>query len=329
MQRKRKSWTFERLEDRLVFSVTPYTGNALANLQSVSFSSDNPAGAALTLADELNWAQAAAASAAGQNVDPFSSVRFVTTSLPNDPYFPNPASPATPYTQWHLLNIGQEVGQPDLQHLFGVASQDLNVIPAWNMVDDHGNPINGKGVKVAVIDTGVQLFHPDLAANISPTLRFNSANGTNNVSPSLLSGEGFHGTAVAGIIGAVANNGIGGAGVAPGVTIVPIKADDIDPFGNNSFSEQSLENALLYALQHGVDITSNSLGPSGRVAVPVDATFLQILRDSVIEGRNGLGMINVYASGNDGAAGYFGQGFPSIGTWSSTSYNPLVNSRYT
>ena len=40
-------------------------------------------------------------------------------------------------------------------------------------------------------------------------------------------------------------------------------------------------------------------------------------------------MINVYASGNDGAAGYFGQGFASLGDWSSASYNPLVNSRYT
>jgi len=184
MQRKRKSWTFERLEDRLVFSVTPYTipqltGPQYGTLQAVSFSSDTPEGAALTLADELNWAYLASASAAGQSTGSSttaSTANYVPMSLPNDPYFPNPANPGAPYTQWHLLNIGQEVGQPDLQHLFGVAGEDLNVLPAWNMVDANGNPINGKGVKVAVIDTGVQLFHPDLAANISPTLRFNSAN---------------------------------------------------------------------------------------------------------------------------------------------------------
>ena len=105
---------------------------------------------------------------------------------------------------------------------------------------------------------------------------------------------------------------------------MPIKAD-ID----GGFSDLSLENALLYALQNNVDITNNSLGPGGRVAFPVDPTLLEILRDSVIYGRDGLGMINVYASGNDGAAGYFGQGFASIGDWSSASYNPLVNSRYT
>ena len=249
--------------------------------------------------------------------------------LPNDPYFPNQNDPNQQFSQWYLFNFGQNVAQPDLQPLYGVAGQDLNVLPAWNMTDDNGHPIDGTGVTVAVIDTGVQLFHPDLAGNISPTLRFNSDNGTNNVSPNVASNEGFHGTAVAGIIGAVANNGLGGSGVAPGVTLVPIKADQSDPFGNNGFSDQSLEDALLYALQHDVDITNNSLGPDGRVAIPVDPALLQILRDSVINGRGGLGMINVYAAGNDGGAGFFGQGFPSIGDWSSASYNPLVNSRYT
>jgi subtilisin family serine protease len=320
IERKRKSWTFERLEDRLVFSVSP-------TIQSVSFSNDTPEGAALTLLDEMRWSQMAAASATGQTVDT-STVKYQTLSLPNDPYFPNSNDPTQLYSQWYLLNIGQNVAQPDLQHLFGVAGQDLNVVPAWNMVDANGHPIDGTGVKVAVIDTGVQLFHPDLAANISPTLRFNSDNGTNIVSPNLSSNEGFHGTAVAGIIGAVGNNGEGGIGVAPGVTLVPIKADQTDVFGNNGFTDQSLESALLYALEHNIDITNNSLGPGGRQASATDPALLQILRDSVINGRGGLGMINVYAAGND--AGPSGTvGFPSLGSYSSASYNPLVNSRFT
>jgi subtilisin family serine protease len=326
-ERKRKTWMFERLEDRLVFSV-----------QSVSFSNQTPEGAALTLLDELNWANLAAANAAGQSVDN-AALKYATMSLPNDPYFPNPSTPDQPYTQWHLLNVGQVVSQTDLQDLFGVAGQDLNVVPAWNMTDANGNPIDGTGVLVGVIDTGVQLFHPDLAGNISPTLRFNSSNGTNLVSPDLLSDGGFHGTAVAGIIGAVANNGEGGSGVAPGVTIVPIRADTVVG-GLNGFSDQSLADALIYAIQHGVDINNLSIGPqSGRAARPFDPIFFngqfdfsglsQILRDSVVNGRDGLGMINVFSAGNDGAAGYFGQGFPSLGDWGSASYNPFVNSRYT
>ena len=310
-QRKRKSWSFERLEDRLVFSTSPFTP------QVTSFSSDNPDGAALTLLDELNWAQMAAAASgstasttiasgasdSGAAADS-TSPQYVFMALPNDPLFPD---------QWHLLNTGQEVGNPDLQHLFGVAGQDINVVPAWNMVDANGNPILGTGVKVAVIDSGVQLFHPDLAANISPTLRFNSSNGTNNVSPSLTDPLGGHGTSVAGIIAAVGNNGIGGTGIAPGATLVPIKG------GVSGVSDQSAEAAFLYALDHDVDITNNSYGSAGRFAIPLDPQLTEILRQAVVSGRDGLGMINVFASGNDGGPG--GQpGFPDVGAYNSSSY---------
>ncbi len=303
VERKRKSWTFERLEDRLAFSVNPL------DLQTYSFSNQTAEGAALTLLNEMTWAQmqGATSGTTPQN--------YVTMALPNDPLFGS---------QWHLLNVGQEVGNPDLQHMFGVSGQDINLMRAWNMVDAQGRPIDGTGVTVAVIDTGVQLFHPDLAANISPTKRFNSIDGTNIVSPNLTYPVGGHGTSVAGIIAAVGNNGEGGTGVAPGATIVPIKADN--GFG---FSDQAIIDALLYALENDVDITNNSYGPSGRIAFPADPQLLQVLRDSVVSGRGGLGMINVFSSGNDGGPGYFGQGFPNIGDWSSASYNPLVNSRFT
>ena len=215
-QRRQKSWTFEHLEDRLVFSLN------LPVVQTISFSSDNATGAALTALDELNWSQtlanyaaATGATAGGASLTDSSttssataqmSPNYVFLSLPNDPLFPS---------EWHILNTGQEVGVPSVQPLYGVAGQDLNVAPAWNMVDSEGNTINGKGITVAVIDSGVQIAHPDLAANISPTLRFNASNGTSIVNPSLFAPEGGHGTSVAGIIAAVGNNGIGVTGIAP------------------------------------------------------------------------------------------------------------------
>jgi subtilase family protein/SdrD B-like protein/GEVED domain-containing protein/proprotein convertase P-domain-containing protein len=294
--RKRRSWTFERLEDRLVFSVSP-------NMQVISFSSDNPEGAALTAAHEMYWAQSAYTGTPD-------APKYTFMSLPTDPMFGN---------QWHLLNVGQEVGNPDLQNLFGVAGEDIHVVDAWNFVDANGNPIRGDGIFVAVIDSGVQLFHPDLAGNISPILRFNSANGTNNVNPDLSNNQSYHGTAVAGIIGAVSDNAEGGVGVAPGVTLVPIKADL--GFG---ISDQSLEDALLYAMSHDVDITNNSFGPiQARQAVPLSPTLLQTLRDAVIFGRDGKGMINIFAAGNNAGAG-----FDSTGQLNSSSYNGILNSRY-
>ena len=78
------------------------------------------------------------------------------------------------------------------------------------------------GVLIAVNDTGVQSFHPDLLANLHPSLRYNAITGTNNANPSLFDPGGFHGTAVAGLISATANNGLGGTGVAPGAILAPV-----------------------------------------------------------------------------------------------------------
>src|SRR5205085_5037488 len=82
------------------------------------------------------------------------------------------------------------------------------------------------------------------------------------------------------------------------------------------------------ALEHNIDITNNSYGPQGRFATPLSDQLNQILRDSVLVGRHGLGMINVFSSGNDAGPGS-SAGFPDVGNLNSSSYNALVNSRYT
>ncbi len=318
-QRKRKSLSFERLEDRLVFSAQPI------ELNTVSVSSSTPDGAAEILLRELQWATLQAAVANNSQPD-----QLTNFSLPIDPLFAS---------QWHLLNTGQEVGSQEFPPLYGVAGQDINVVPVWNM------GYTGEGVIVAVIDTGVQTTHPDLVANIHPTLRFNAITGTSNQSPPLFENGSFHGTAVAGLIGATWNNlgdqvldengdpvfdvdgnpvySGGGSGVAPNVTLVPIRM-----LGPGS-SDQAVLDAFLYALQNGVDITNNSWGPGAqRVAFPENPAILQVLRDSVIFGRDGLGMINVFASGN-GAGPSYSAGFGDVGNWGSSSYYPLQSSRYT
>ncbi len=298
-KRLRKGLTIERLEDRLVFSADP-TGAQLA--QSISYSTDTLQGALTTVYRESQWAQLQAAYSSA------SSFSDVTRSLPNDPLFAD---------QWHLLNTAQEVGNPDLQNLFGVAGQDINVVPVWN------TGITGNGVLVAVIDSGVQTSHPDLIHNINPALEYNAITGTtSNVGPDGFDPEGFHGTAVAGIIGATANNGIGGSGVAPGATIVPIKLIA------NGQTDQATLNAFAWAMNNGVDITNNSWGPPDtRQIATIDPNMYDILRSTVINGRDGLGMINVWASGNGGAASStfpFGSG----GYYDSSSYDPYANSRY-
>ena len=215
---------------------------------------------------------------------------MATFSIPTDPLVPN---------QWHLINTGQEVGNPDFQSIFGVPGEDINVAPAWNL------GYTGEGVVVAVIDSGVQTDHPDLIDNLHPTLMLDPLDMDTdpNPEPDFFDPEqerlrvltNAHGTAVAGLIGATADNGIGGTGVAPGATLVPIRLID---FGQ---TEQAFIDAFRYATDE-IDITNNSWGPAGgRALSGPSPNELLAIRDSIIgptAGRDGLGIIHVFASGN-------------------------------
>ncbi|WP_281883118.1 S8 family serine peptidase [Paenibacillus sp. YYML68] len=105
------------------------------------------------------------------------------------------------------------------------------------------------GVTIAIVDTGVQLSHPDLKPNLVP--------GVNLIDPSLPpEDDNGHGTNVAGIIGAVGNNDRGVAGMLWRTKLMPIKALEGDGAGD----EQRLGEAIRYAVDHGAKIVVLSLG---------------------------------------------------------------------
>lgn len=108
----------------------------------------------------------------------------------------------------------------------------------------------GKDVIIAVLDTGVDPNHPDLKANIIGGWNFVDDNSDTTD----LDG---HGTHVAGIIAAVANNGIGIAGIAPEAKIMPLKV-----ISSSGGMWSNLDSAILYAEKNGADIISMSLGGS-------------------------------------------------------------------
>jgi thermitase len=87
----------------------------------------------------------------------------------------------------------------------------------------------GNGVAVAVVDSGVDLTHPDLASKIVPNSGYNFADGNNNPQDDF-----GHGTHVAGIIGAATNNGSGVASIGWNAMIVPIKVLDSNGSGYTS-----------------------------------------------------------------------------------------------
>ncbi|MEU6258294.1 S8 family serine peptidase [Streptomyces sp. NPDC047043] len=115
-----------------------------------------------------------------------------------------------------------------------------------------------KKVTVAVIDTGVDDTHPDIAPNFSAAQSANCVSGkadTTYGSWRPVDADHYHGTHVAGEI-AAARNGIGVAGVAPGVKVASITV--AQPDANSLFFPESVVCAFVFAADHGVEVTNNS-----------------------------------------------------------------------
>ena len=121
--------------------------------------------------------------------------------------------------QWSLQNTGQSA----FASSGGVPDADLSMDSTLSIGEPTGND-----VKIAVVDTGLEVCHPDLAVNVEPGksfnfksgfVRSNSWFGATPDDPYLATTYGDHGTAVSGIIAAVGNNGIGLRGVAPNASI--------------------------------------------------------------------------------------------------------------
>ncbi|WP_338899022.1 S8 family serine peptidase [Streptomyces sp. TG1A-60] len=118
------------------------------------------------------------------------------------------------------------------------------------------NP-GSKKVTVAVIDTGVDDTHPDLAPNFSKSQSANCDGGVADTSEGSwrpYTPQDYHGTHVAGEI-AAARNGVGVAGVAPGVKVSSINVTDRD---NGLFYAEAMVCAFVFSADHGVEITNNS-----------------------------------------------------------------------
>jgi len=108
----------------------------------------------------------------------------------------------------------------------------------------------GEDVIIALVDSGVDLTHQDLADNI---LADGKDFGDGDDDPG---DENGHGTMVCGVIAGIQNNGLGISGVAPESKILPLK---INPGGNDSFEASAVAEALLYASDYGVTVINLSI----------------------------------------------------------------------
>jgi hypothetical protein len=125
----------------------------------------------------------------------------------------------------------------------------------WHLADLH-RIASGRGTRVAVIDSGIDERHPDLAGQVAVNRNF--------VSGQPLVPE-QHGTAVAGIIAAKGNNHVGIVGVAPGARLLALRAC-WQSRGSTACDTLSLAKALYYAVENKADVINLSLsGPDARL----------------------------------------------------------------
>ena len=176
----------------------------------------------------------------------------------NDPYFSS---------EWHLTKIGAPL--------------------AWDSA-------TATGIIIAILDTGVDSAHPDLASQITPG--WNSYDNNSNTAD-----VHGHGTATAGAAAAAVNNGSGVAGVALGAKIMPMRISDASGYAYWS----TTASALTWAADHGAKVVNISFnGVSGSSTVQTAAQYL----------RN-KGGVTIVAAGNNNKD----EGFASSNTMISVS----------
>ncbi len=157
-------------------------------------------------------------------------------------------------SQWHLSTISAPAG--------------------WAVTQ------GSSGVSIAIVDTGIDYTHPDLAGKVTLGPDF----GSGDSDP--LDTDG-HGTHVAGIAAAILGNGAGGAGVCPACQLMAIK---VFPDGSGSALDFDVAQGIIWAADNGADVINLSLGGPGASTT---------LRDAVDYAWS-HGVVVVAAAGNSG-----------------------------
>jgi len=188
--------------------------------------------------------------------------------------------------QWHLKFQNQDVA---------VANSDIRVENAW-LYDSTGG-VKGTGIRVGVVDDGLETTHPDLAANVD--LASGKDWNGNDLDPNPGNGDN-HGTACAGNVAAPANNSLGGCGSAPEAKLIGMR---LIAAATTDSQEAEAMNYLATGTNL-VHIKTNSWGPSdtgSSVEGPGSLTRAALANTTSV-GRNGLGTIFLWAGGNGNQA---------------------------
>lgn len=193
----------------------------------------------------------------------------VASAVPTDPFYA---------CQWHLQNVGQNGATVDV---------DAELEGAWDRA-------TGRGVNISVVDDGVQHAHPDLSAAYLASLSRDVCDGDSDPAPATSSDN--HGTSVAGVALARAGNGLGGVGAAPGAGLA------VQRLVSCGVSDSMIATALG-AGTTTLDVSTNSWGWGANTLIPIYPATLAAMENNIQNGRGGLGMVYLFAAGNERLGG--------------------------
>lgn len=196
---------------------------------------------------------------------------------PNDPEYAD---------AWHLHNTGQ-VG--------GTVDADVDAPEAWDLF------LGETTVEIAVLDTGADTDHPDLAARLRIVAGADVISGDSDPDDDSTTFSNGHGTAVSGAIGAVTNNANRIAGGTWFGRILPIRVLGVDGTGGSD----SVAAGINLARMNGAKVINLSLGTPGG---PGDDPLL----DDAIAAAAAAGIVVVAAAGNDGGDVLYPANHPAV-----------------
>ena len=188
--------------------------------------------------------------------------------------------------QWYIKNTGQK----SFSSTAGKKDEDLN------MTQTLSDNITGKNIKIAVVDTGLEINHLDLKNNVLINESWDFVDEDNDPTPYDKT-KGDHGTKVAGLIAMEDSNYMGGRGIAPDANIVGYNllanqkdSNVVAALGGSSTNPKS-DDVMVFNLSYGLDLASDSQFDN------LSTEYLQI-KYGFENLRNGKGAIYIKASGN-------------------------------
>ncbi len=212
-------------------------------------------------------------------------------------WLPSKAAEQALLTHPGILRIDDDVEVFALEQVLPWGISRIRANQAWTYT-------TGNGIKVGIIDTGIQLDHPDLASNIK--------GGYNAINPKKTANDdNGHGTHVAGIVAAI-NNSIGVVGASHQAWLYAIKVLNANGSGYLSDVIEGIE----WAINNNLSVINLSLGTSSDV---------QSFHDAIIAAKN-AGLVVVAAAGNNGGTVLYPARYPEAIAVSAIDQNNVIAS---